>query len=129
MNFRRFQRIMRRGLRLRCPRCGEATLFAGFFAMHSSCAHCGLKFEREPGYFVGAIYINYAVTAVAAIGGFLLLERCANPSLTTQMILWCAFAVVFPLWFYRYSKSIWLAFDYLFNPEDPDLRVIRGRAR
>src|SRR6059036_1247037 len=34
--------------------------------MHERCAACGLRYEREQGYFVGAIYINYAVTV--AIG-------------------------------------------------------------
>jgi uncharacterized protein (DUF983 family) len=91
--------------------------------MHAACAVCHLPFEREPGYFVGAIYINYAATAVISISGFLLLDAYAHLSLTAQLLGWGAFGVVFPLLFYRYSKSLWLAIDHLFSPDDRDLRV------
>ena len=114
------------GMQLCCPRCGQRTLFRGPFAMHRECAACHLVFEREPGYFVGAIYINYAVTAGVAIAGFLVLDACISVSVTTQIVLWSIFGVLFPLCFFRYSKSLWLAFDYLVNPEDPPLRVVRG---
>ena len=113
-------------VKLRCPRCGEGALFHGPFTMNKDCAHCHLVFEREPGYFVGAIYINYAVTAGVAIAGFLLLDACTTLSVSAQMVLWGIFGIGFPLFFFRYSKSLWLAFDHFVNPEDPDLRVVRG---
>ena len=47
-------------------------VFSGWFAMRDTCEVCGLKYEREPGYFVGAIYLNFAVTAVVCLGGALL---------------------------------------------------------
>src|SRR3989442_9373424 len=65
----RVLRILGRGLRLRCPRCGRAALYAGWFAMHTRCEACGLPYESEQGYFVGAIYLNYAVTVRVAVGG------------------------------------------------------------
>ena len=113
-------------LTLSCPRCGERTLFRGPFTMNHACAVCHLVFEREPGYFVGAIYINYAATAVVAIAGFLLLDAYTTLSVTAHIVLWSIFGVTFPLFFFRYSKSLWLAFDHFINPEDPQLRVVRG---
>ncbi len=127
MLLRSIFKALHAALRLRCPRCSQPTLFRGAFTMHRQCSVCHLVFEREPGYFVGAIYINYAVTAVLAIGGFLVLDTYAGVSLTTQILLWTVFGVAFPLIFFRYSKSLWLAFDYLVNPEEPDLRVARRR--
>jgi uncharacterized protein (DUF983 family) len=116
-------------LMLRCPRCGQRTLFRGLFTMNRECAVCHLVLEREPGYFVGAIYINYAATAAVAIAGFLTLDACTTVSVTTQIVLWGIFGVAFPLFFFRYSKSLWLAFDHFVNPEEPQLRVVRdGRA-
>src|SRR5436190_356979 len=50
--------IMGRGMRLRCPRCGEAPLFRGAFTMHERCPRCGLVLEREQGYYVGAIVVS-----------------------------------------------------------------------
>jgi len=114
-------------LKLRCPRCGEPTVFSGPFIMNQECAVCHLQFEREPGYFVGAIYLNYAATAVLAIGGYLLLDAYAALTVTEQVVLWGAFSVVFPLLFYRYAKSLWLTLDHFINPAAPDLRSVRGR--
>lgn len=93
--------------------------------MHATCTTCHLHFEREPGYFVGAIYINYGVTAVLALAGFQAFELLLEPTLTQQLVLWIAFATLFPLFFYRYSKSLWLSMDCWINPEPPTLRRVR----
>ena len=117
----------RNGLRLRCPRCGEERLFQGLFRMKEDCETCGLHYEREAGYFVGAIYINYAATAVIAIGGYFLVDSFVDWTLAQQIAFWCVFSTAFPLWFFRYSRSLWLALDHVFNPEPPTLRVVRPR--
>lgn len=115
------------GLRLRCPRCGEERLFRGLFRMNEDCGVCNLHYEREPGYFVGAIYINYAATAVIAIGGYFLVDSLVAWTVAQQIAFWCLFSTVFPLWFFRYSRSLWLALDHIFNPEPRTLRAVRPR--
>jgi uncharacterized protein (DUF983 family) len=107
--------ILRRALTLRCPRCGGMPLFTGWFAMPASCALCGLRYERAQGYWVGAIYVNYAVTTLIAVAGFFL--TWPSLSITTELIVWGAFAVLFPLWFFRYSRSLWLGLEFFLNPE------------
>ena len=110
----RVTRAMVRGIRLRCPRCGYGPIFRGWFAMAPSCRSCGFRFEREQGYFVGAIYLNYAATVLIALLGYFVLY--ARLSLLAQLLVPGGFCVVFPLWFFRYSKSLWLAMDYIFDP-------------
>jgi uncharacterized protein (DUF983 family) len=107
---------LRRALRLRCPRCGRAPLFRGWFTMNEVCAVCYLQFERAQGYWIGAIYVNYGVTTAIAVGGFFLLWAWADLSTAAQLALWVPFCVVFPLWFFRYSRAIWLAVEQGFNP-------------
>jgi uncharacterized protein (DUF983 family) len=109
---------MMRGIRLRCPRCGEERLFTGLFSMRKQCDHCMLVYEQEPGFFVGAIYINYAVTAVLAMAGFLLLGVYVEVTLRQELVLWITFAVVFPLWFFRYSRSLWLSITHLLTARE-----------
>ncbi|MBI3625988.1 MAG: DUF983 domain-containing protein [Candidatus Rokubacteria bacterium] len=113
---RRFGRILSLGLRLRCPRCGYAPIFRGWFTLLAVCGGCGLKFEREQGYFVGAIYLNYAATVLVAVPGYFVLDYLVGLSLVPQLLLWGGFCIVFPLWFFRYSKSLWLSLDYFFDP-------------
>jgi uncharacterized protein (DUF983 family) len=127
MTAQRLWKAVKSAVYLRCPRCVDGRIFSGLFSMHTRCAVCGLVFEREPGYFIGAIYINYAVTTVLAITGYLILDSYWALSLTAQIVLWCGFVVVFPLWFFRYSRSLWLAVDHLFGADDPPLRTVRNR--
>lgn len=110
-------RVFGRAVRLRCPRCGMTPLFRGPFTMHRACHLCGLVFERAQGYFVGAIYINYAVTVVIAMGGYLLLWSLTSLSTAWQLAIWLPVVTLFPLWFFRHSRSFWLALEYLVNPE------------
>jgi uncharacterized protein (DUF983 family) len=126
MGLQHIRQIITRGFRLRCPRCGAAPLFRGLFSMYQDCLSCDLRFEREPGYFVGAIYINYAATAVIAIVGYFGLDHFIGLPPGTQLILWGSFAVGFPLLFFRYSRSLWLSLDYLFNPESSSGERRRG---
>ena len=44
-----------------CPRCHQGKLFRGplwrtYLAMYERCPRCNLKYEREQGYFLGAMY-------------------------------------------------------------------------
>ena len=118
MNQHPIERILGRALRLQCPRCGATPLFRGWFLMRPACERCGLRFERAQGYFIGAIYVNYAVTVAVVIGGFLLLWRYTGISTTTQFLIWIPVTIVLPLMVFPYSRSLWLALEHLINPEN-----------
>ena len=64
-------------------------------------------------------------TKCSLVAGFLLLDSYSNLSIGTQIALWSAFGIAFPLFFFRYSRSLWLSIDYVFNPEAPELREVR----
>ena len=113
----RVRRAFGRAARLACPRCGAGRMFRGWFRMAPACEFCGLRFERAQGYFVGAIYVNYAATTLVVIGGYFLLWAVTELSTAAQLALWLPVVVVFPLWFFRYSRSFWLALEYTVNPE------------
>jgi uncharacterized protein (DUF983 family) len=85
--------------------------------MRPECALCGLRFERAQGYWVGAIYVNYGVTATIAIAGYFILWAWAGLSTTAQFVIWIPFLLAFPLWFFRYSRSFWLALELYLNPD------------
>jgi len=116
-------RLLVRGLCLCCPRCGARSLFRTWFTMHEQCFACQLRFEREQGYFLGAMYINYGVTVVLGLIGSFALEWWTTVSLAQQLLLWVGFCGVFPVVFFRHSRGLWLGFDYIFDPvvdEEPE---------
>jgi len=113
--------LIRRALRLRCPRCGAGRLFTGWFTMPERCSECRLKYERAPGYFLGSTYINYGATAVILLFSYLALHdglHLTNEQLAKPLVAIC---VLFPLWAFRYARALWLAFDCHF-----DQSIIRG---
>jgi uncharacterized protein (DUF983 family) len=110
--------MLRRALRLRCPRCGRSPLFAGWFRMHEHCAACGLRYEREAGYFVGAIYVNYAVTIALGLGGVLLLDAIVDLPLAAELGIALTVVALVPLVFFRYSRALWLALDHFVTTAD-----------
>jgi len=97
--------------------------------MHERCSVCGLRYEREQGYFVGAIYINYAVTVLVAAGGVLLLDWAVGLTLVEELALGVALGVLVPLGFFRYSRSLWLSLDYLVTLADERRERERLRPR
>ena len=90
-------------------------MFAGLFRMHDACASCGLKFEREPGYYLGSIYVNYGITALATTLGYLVLHFGYDIDTRQLMIVFGVFCVLFPTAFFRHARALWLAFDCHFD--------------
>jgi uncharacterized protein (DUF983 family) len=108
--------ILGRTLRLRCPTCGQGRLFSSWIRMPRQCSVCGLKYEREPGYFLGSIYFNYGVTALIVTIAYLSLFALTD--VDPDVLLWSmvAFCVLFPLWFFRYARALWIAWDHFADP-------------
>jgi uncharacterized protein (DUF983 family) len=113
------RQMFRRGLRFRCPNCGEGTVFSGLFRIRDTCPVCGLSFNPESGYYAGAMYLDYGLSA----GIFLLLwvpslflPDLTRLSYTEKNLLWIAFAAILCLALARPSYSLWLAIDFWISP-------------
>jgi uncharacterized protein (DUF983 family) len=105
-----------RGMRLLCPKCGQAPIFRGWFTMNERCPECGRLFDRAPGYLLGSIYINYGLTAALVIVAYFSLYFSDTLQGKPLLAVLTAFIVVFPLWFFRYARSLWIAFDERWDP-------------
>lgn len=83
--------------------------------MNETCSSCGLKYERDPGYFLGSTYFNYGWTCLSMTFAYLLLHFVMgwpNKYVTPPLL---AYAIIFPLFFFRYARALWLAFDCYFD--------------
>ncbi len=79
--------------------------------METDCPKCKLRYERGPGYFLGSAYINYALTALLLTPSYVVLHFGANYDNRILLPVLGAFCVLFPLWFFRYARALWLALD------------------
>jgi len=115
--------MLTRAVRRRCPLCGFKPVFDGWFALKARCPSCNFSFEREEGYWVGALIANIAVAE--GLFGLLLVLGIA---LTYPDTPWTALTVAgvfvmvgLPIIFYPLSKMLWLWLDLSFiHPIDAD---------
>ena len=99
--------IVGRGLRLRCPCCGHGPLFRTLIRLHDACSACGERYEREPGQWFGAIYINIGLTLGITLAGFSITQAATSLSMSQQLAVWMPVGVAGPFALYRYSKGLW----------------------
>jgi uncharacterized protein (DUF983 family) len=116
-----------RALGLRCPQCGGGPLFASWFRLTPACPKCGLRLEREGGYFTGSITINLVVTEIVWALSFVLMLMATWPTPPVALLQWGSILlmILFPIAFFRHSKTLWLAFDLLFRP----IESVEGKGR
>lgn len=108
-------------IQAKCPNCEEGTVFASngnLFKlkgpeMHETCPVCEHKFEREPGYFFGAMFISYALTIAQAMTVYFIIWL-SGAELSIDMIMLLVTLTMAILLFpnFKASRMIWM---YLFT--------------
>lgn len=105
-----------------CPRCRKgkifrASIFRGFPKMYELCPICGLKFEREEGYFLGAMYISYGL-ALGMVTAFTILlwwfmRWPLEKNVAGAIIMFVPFAPAIS----KLARIFWIYFDRAVDPE------------
>lgn len=123
--------MLARGLAKRCALCGQGRLFSRWFRMVERCPGCGYRFEREEGFFLGAYVINLAITeglllVLAMVPLIILLENSPDTPLAPIVAAALGAAILGPVIFYPWSRTIWVAFDLIIRPEHAREPADRG---
>jgi hypothetical protein len=86
--------------------------------MHERCPECGLVFDREEGYFLGAMYVSYGLSCLILILGMYALHLLL-PDLDLGWAILLAIVAYVPFvpLVFRYSRVIWMYFDHWAWPE------------
>lgn len=117
----RFRRLLGRGMIKRCPACGQGHLFRRWLTMVDLCPRCGLRFERIEGHWIGAIGIN----TIVSFGAFLittvigLVSTFPDFPVGTLMLVNLAVAIIVPLFYYPFSRTVWTGLDIAMRPLEP----------
>ncbi len=109
----------------KCPICHEGDLFISkaydlknFSKMHDDCAQCGKKYQTEPSFFEGAMYVSYgmqvALLVTVFVGSKILFDK-VNPLYAMSLVIGLALLLL-PVTF-RYSRSIWINFFMSYDKE------------
>ena len=112
--------LLWRGLVKHCPRCGGGHIYRTWFQMVERCPTCGYLFEREPGFFVGAYLINFAIVEgflfILLMGFIAWKDQNPDAGMPLAIVIGLFIGLVGPVIFYPYSRTIWSALDLLMTP-------------
>jgi len=99
------------------PALPAGEIYRSLFSMHEYCSVCRLKFQREQGYFLGALYVYYGLSLPI----FLSLVFWASTwrSWSEYLIVFPALLLYVPFipFTYRTARIIWIHFDQFVDPE------------
>ena len=115
-----------RGLRGRCPRCGEGGLFHGFLSLRPACERCGLDYgfaDAGDGPAVFVILIGGFIVVFAA----LMTEVVYQPPYWVHAALWLPLILIVTLVPLRLVKGLLIALQYHYKAAEGRLEY-RGDA-
>jgi len=101
---------------LKCPQCRKGNLFkkpglytiSGMGDMYERCPVCNLKYEQEPGFWWGSMYLNYAFSVAIILPTFVVFYAGVGMSFygslgMAGLLLFLLIPIVF-----RLGRSTWL---------------------
>ena len=115
-----FLQRLRWSLALRCPNCGARGLFHRWFKMTKTCPSCGLVYERMPGYWLGSMILNFAVTAASFLAVFVVIVATTwpDPPWTTIWVVSMLIAGITPFLAFPWTRTVFSAIDLALRPPD-----------
>ncbi|WP_319946474.1 DUF983 domain-containing protein [Mangrovimonas aestuarii] len=104
----------------KCPKCKKGDIFnskGNIFLfqipkMNSHCKVCGYKFEKETGFFFGAMYVSYALAVVQMLASFIILWHFIGLSLFNAFLTLVLIVILASTFNFRVSRAIWI---YIFH--------------
>ncbi len=107
----------------KCPKCNKGDVFITnnaydlkrFDKMHETCSCCAERFEKEPGYFYGAMYVSYALM----VGWFVITWSINTFVIDVSTGYYLAFLISTTILFvpltFRISRLLWMNFFVKFD--------------
>jgi uncharacterized protein (DUF983 family) len=99
----------------KCPRCRQGDLFktsalklSKFYKMNDNCLVCKQTFEPEPGFYIGAMFVSYAMVVGLAFITSLGLYITIRPPFATYLIVLMILNVLLLPFIFRYSRVLFL---------------------
>ncbi|MFK7832322.1 MAG: DUF983 domain-containing protein [Winogradskyella sp.] len=114
--------MIRKGMKLysilfgACPKCHQESMYveknpyklSDIFKMHERCSHCQTKYQMEPSFFYGSMYVSYGVGIAFAVAAFIISNVIFESSLITAFIAIIITIIGFVPIIMRLSRNIWI---------------------
>ena len=99
-----------------CPKCQEESMYVEknpyklntLYKMHETCSHCKTRYQIEPSFFYGAMYVSYALNVALSVAVFVISYLFVHASLKTTFIAIILSNIVLFPFVLRWSRNIYI---------------------
>jgi uncharacterized protein (DUF983 family) len=108
-----------------CPKCMNESMYVdknllhigSILKMNENCRHCGLKYQIEPSFFYGAMYVSYGLNVAIGIATFIISYLFCGAEIQTSFIAIIATLILsFPV-VLRWSRNIYINMFVSYDPK------------
>ena len=108
-----------------CPKCQNENMYVDknpynlrkVLKMNENCSHCGLKYQIEPSFFYGAMYVSYGLNVAFGIAAFVITFVFLKLDIKTSFIsIVLAIVLLYPL-VLRWSRNIYINMFVSYEPD------------
>ena len=107
-----------------CPQCQKESMYIdqnllhlnNLLKMNEKCSHCGLKYQIEPSFFFGSMYVSYGLNVAIGIITFIVYFQFDRDMLNSFISIIIVLILAFPF-VMRLSRNIYINFFVSYNPE------------
>ncbi|MFK7798434.1 MAG: DUF983 domain-containing protein [Aureispira sp.] len=110
--------------RFKCPRCHEGDLYKtslssmqGIYNMHEECPHCQQRFEMEPGFYWGAMYIGYGLSSGYMLTAMVICLFAFGFTVNQSFAAAIAGGVIIVPLIARLARAIWINIYVKYKPQ------------
>tara|TARA_R110000868_G_scaffold112_5_gene1147 strand:+ start:17784 stop:18233 length:450 start_codon:yes stop_codon:yes gene_type:complete len=107
-----------------CPKCQKESMYldqnvlhlGNILKMNEKCSHCGLKYQIEPSFFYGAMYVSYGLNVATGIAAFIVSYLLIGSSLKVAFIAIIASIILLFPFILRWSRNIYINMFVSYDP-------------
>jgi uncharacterized protein (DUF983 family) len=108
-----------------CPKCQNESMYSDKNPLHLSkvlkmnenCSHCGLKYQIEPSFFYGAMYVSYGLNVAVGIAAFIVSFVFFGASIEQSFLaIVITLIVLFPF-VLRLSRNLYINMFVSYDPK------------
>ncbi|KQO32788.1 MULTISPECIES: DUF983 domain-containing protein [Flavobacterium] len=108
-----------------CPKCQKESMYSDknplhltkVLKMNDNCSHCGLKYQIEPSFFYGAMYVSYGLNVAVGIAAFIVSFVFFKTTIEESFIaIVISLIVLFPF-VLRLSRNLYINMFVSYDPK------------
>ncbi|BFM43771.1 DUF983 domain-containing protein [Flavobacterium sp. CFS9] len=123
--------MLKKGSKLRsiltgsCPRCQKESMYSDrnplhltkVLKMNENCSHCGLRYQIEPSFFYGAMYVSYGLNVAVGIAAFIVSFVFFKTSVEESFLIIVATLILLFPFVLRLSRNLYINMFVSYDPE------------